>query len=131
MAEYDYITTQAHTLLHALDGLQISIHKDSQKWWTDSHGNPIARNKGEQIALMHSELSECLEGVRKDLQDDHLPQYKMEIVELADTIIRIFDYCEGHKLGSLGPVILNKLLYNRQREDHTHEARAKADGKKF
>lgn len=83
------------------------------------------------LALIHSEISECLEGVRKSIPDNHLPQYSMEIVELADTIIRIFDYAEGHNLGSLGPVILNKIMYNRQREDHKKEALEKANGKKF
>ena len=30
-----------------------------------------ARNKGEMIALMHTELSEALEGIRKPHQDEH------------------------------------------------------------
>ena len=42
--------------------------------------------------LILSELSECFEGLRSDKQDDHLPQYKMEVVELADVLIRVFDY---------------------------------------
>lgn len=128
---YDLIGKDPHILLHWLDALQLQIHKENEKWWTDAAGNPLERNKGEMIALMHSELSECLEGVRKSLPDTHLPQYSMELVELADTIIRIFDYAEGHKLGALGPVIVNKILYNRQREDHKREARERANGKKF
>ena len=52
-------------------------------WWDKE------REKGTLIALMHSELSEALEGERKDTMDDHLPQYKTVTVELADTIIRI------------------------------------------
>lgn len=44
-----------------------------------------------KIALVHSELSEGLEGWRKGLMDDHLPHRKMTEVEFADTIIRIFD----------------------------------------
>ncbi len=129
--EYDIFKQDPHILLHWLDALQISIHAENKKWWTDQNGNPIPRNKGEMIALMHSELSECLEGVRKSLPDDHLPQFSMELVELADTVIRIFDYAEGHRLGSLGPVILNKLLYNRRRADHQREARELTHGKKF
>ena len=37
----------------------------------------------QKLALVHSEISEALEGVRKDLKDDHLPQYDMFAVELA------------------------------------------------
>lgn len=128
---YDIIAKDPHILLHWLDALQQQIHRENKKWWVDKEGNTIERNKGEMIALMHSELSECLEGVRKSLPDTHLPQYSMELVELADTVIRIFDYAEGHKLGALGPVIINKIIYNRQREDHQREARERANGKKF
>lgn len=129
--DHDLLIKDPHILLHWLDALQYQIHKDNKKWWEDLDGNPIQRNKGEMLALIHSEISECLEGVRKSLPDTHLTQYSMEIVELADAIIRIFDYAEGNKLGALGPVILNKMLYNRQRADHKTEARKRADGKKF
>ena len=128
---YDLIVKDPHVLLHWLDALQLAVHRDNEKWWCDKDGKRLDRNKGEMIALMHSELSECLEGVRKSLPDTHLPQYSMELVELADTIIRILDYAEGYNLGALGPVILNKMLYNRQREDHKREARELANGKKF
>jgi hypothetical protein len=131
VVSYDIVEKDPHILLHWLEALQHQIHRDNAKGWEDPYGQPLQRNKGEMIALMHSELSECLEGVRKSLPDTHLPQYSMELVELADTIIRIFDYAEGFGLGALGPVILNKMIYNRQREDHKHEARQLAHGKKF
>ena len=42
-------------------------------WWTDLEtGLQKDRDPMELIALIHSELSEALEGVRKDLKDDHL-----------------------------------------------------------
>lgn len=128
---YDILNDQCHRFIFYFDAFQIAVHKDNEKWWTDGAGNRIERNKGEMLALIHSEISECLEGVRGSLPDTHLPQYPMEIVELADAVIRIFDYAEGHKLGPLGPVILNKMLYNRQREDHKREARDLQNGKKF
>lgn len=62
-------------------------------WWkTDTLGKVIPRDRDTLYALFHSEVSEALEGKRKDLMDDHLPQYPMYVVELADTMIRIFDY---------------------------------------
>lgn len=72
-------------------------------------------NKGERIALMHSELSEALEGVRKDLKDEHLPQFTSETVELADCVIRILDHCEAFGL-SLIDAILAKHDFNTTRE---------------
>ena len=41
--------------------------------------------------LISTELAEATEGERKDLMDDKLPNRKMGEVELADTLIRLFD----------------------------------------
>lgn len=88
------------------------------------------RETGTMIALMHSELSEALEGARKDLMDDHLTDRKMLEVELADTVIRIMDFCGLHNL-DIGGAIVDKLSYNSKREDHKLENRAKKGGKAF
>jgi NTP pyrophosphatase (non-canonical NTP hydrolase) len=93
-------------------------------WWDKE------RNKGELIALMHSELSECLEGVRKGSMDDHLPDRPMEEVELADTIIRILDYAGAYGL-DVGGAMAAKLEYNKNRADHKRENREKEGGKTF
>lgn len=74
--------------------------------------------KAEKIALMHSELSEALEGIRKDKMDEHCPEFTSEEVELADALIRILDYAGGFKL-RLGEAVLAKLAYNRSRP-HKH-----------
>lgn len=89
-----------------------------------------SREDGTFIALIHSEVSECLEGLRRDLQDDHLPHRKMAEVELADAIIRICDFA-GFKGYDLAGAVQEKLAYNLTREDHKRENRAKEGGKAF
>lgn len=100
-------------------------------WHTDiTTGQPKVHNKLALLALIHSEISEALEGVRKDIQDDKLPHRKMEEVELADAIIRILDYAGYYKL-DIGGALVEKLLYNQSRADHKIENRQKEGGKKY
>jgi len=107
------------------------VHEDNQKWWTDLNtGEPIERNVGELLCLVHSELSEAMEGHRKNLMDDHIPVRKMFEVELADAVIRIFDLAAGLGL-DLGGAYVDKLEYNRTRKDHTKESRLSENGKKY
>lgn len=107
------------------------IHKRNGKWWVDIHtGLPITRNVGEMLCLIHSEISEAMEGHRKNRMDDHLPSRKMIEVELADAVIRICDMSEGLGLDLAG-AIYEKCLYNEHREDHKLENRRKDDGKKY
>lgn len=100
-------------------------------WWTDLEtGARKERNPGELIALMHSELSEALEGIRKDKMDDHLPERKAVEVELADTVIRILDFAGAYNL-NIGAALAEKLAYNAKRADHKLENRKQDGGKKF
>lgn len=64
------------------------------------------------------------------LMDDKLPHRRMAEVELADALIRIFDYAGafGYDLQS---AFEEKMEYNKNREDHKHEARRIAGGKQF
>jgi len=64
-------------------------------WYHDPKtGQPLDRNKGEMLALMHSEISEAMEGAETGALDDHLPKRAMFEVELADLLIRAGDYAE-------------------------------------
>ena len=100
-------------------------------WWSDSRtGTRIRRNKGEMLALIHAEISEALEAERKSLMDEHLPNRRGAEVELADALIRIFDYAGAHGYDLAGAVA-EKLAFNATRADHRAEARNKDHGKKF
>jgi NTP pyrophosphatase (non-canonical NTP hydrolase) len=88
------------------------------------------RNTGELLCLVHSEISEAMEGDRKNLMDDKLPHRKMLEVELADALIRIFDIA-GAKGLDLGGAIAEKRDFNKVRKDHKIENRLKDDGKKY
>jgi NTP pyrophosphatase (non-canonical NTP hydrolase) len=100
-------------------------------WWHDlKTGELIEPNIGEKLMLIVSEVSEAMEGARKNLQDDKLPHRKMIEVELADAVIRIGDLCGRLNL-DLGGAIAEKLEFNASREDHKIENRKKENGKRF
>jgi hypothetical protein len=83
-------------------------HAANQKWWQNiDTGEPIKRNKGELLALMHSEISECYDGECEHAMDDKLVHRYQGEVELVDFQIRAFDYAAGfgHDLNRAGLLI--------------------------
>jgi len=116
--------------------LQEQVYQQNVKagWWTNLQTKGL-KSKGDvteilaKLALVHSEVSEALEGVRKGLMDDKLNHRPMVEVELADAVIRILDLC-GHEGYDLAGAIEEKLKFNAVREDHKMENRLKDGGKK-
>lgn len=102
-------------------------------WWTGPDGSDPRTNPlcfSSKLCLIHSEVSEAMEGDRKGLMDDKLPHRPMREVELADALIRIHDLAGAYNLDLAGAVV-EKLAYNAQRADHKPENRAKAGGKAY
>lgn len=69
-----------------------------------------------KLALLHSEVSETLEAIRKDKGEGYI------LEELADIYIRLVDFYQGAKMAgwlsaeaSLGATIEQKMTYNANR----------------
>lgn len=122
---------QEHTLLAAqyLTELCHGLARQSG-WWTNLEtGERRAKPVPEALMLIVTEVGEAMEAWRKNRNDDHLPHRPGIEVELADVVIRVFDFAGGHGLDLAGAVA-EKLAYNAQRADHKLENRRKDDGKK-
>lgn len=77
-----------------INGLGQTIYNQNKEvgWWDDPD-----RCLFTCLQLISTEIAEATEGDRKNLMDDHLPEHKMEEVELADALIRTLDF--GAHLG--------------------------------
>lgn len=103
----------------AMDGACHEVHEIAKAhgWWEED------RNNGEMIALMHSELSEALEGLRHgNPPSGHIPEFSAVEEELADVVIRVMDMSQkrGYRLGE---AILSKMEFNKGRP-HKHGGKA-------
>lgn len=81
----------------------------SKGWWNED------RNDGELVALIHSEASELLEGLRHgNPRADHIPEFCDAEEECADIIIRVLDMCEARHW-RIGEALRAKIEFNRTR----------------
>lgn len=127
------MTDAEWTAWNGIVAAQFLAHKTATDagWYIDPKtGEPIHRNFGEVVALMHSELSEALEADRKGLIDEKLPHRDGREVEFADCIIRILDTSAALGLDLAGALI-EKNRYNQRRSDHKLASRADTGGKKY
>ncbi len=103
-------------------------------WWhnpstgEDPRNNPLCFSN--KLMLVVSEVSEAMEGDRKSLPDDKLPHLPMRDVELADALIRIADMAGAFNL-QLARSVVEKMVFNRRRKDHTHAGRLQSGGKAY
>lgn len=108
--------------LQQLEALSAACHEmsvergfwDGERAIVDDHPSMLLALKAKRIALIHSELSECLEAIRKPQQDEHCSEFTSEEIELADAVIRIMDYAGGYGL-RLAQAIIAKYTYNHSR----------------
>ena len=110
----------------------------SKGWWTDDNGKEVDRNPLELQMLIVSEIAEACEEARKgrpavyfntptgqvSMNDlggsmnlsvgETLQKPEGELIELADAVIRIADYC-GKRGWDLEQAIKSKLEFNQTR----------------
>jgi hypothetical protein len=99
------------------DAIQTKCFTESSEagWWDGVSDADLALVVPVKLCLIHSEISEAMEGHRNGLKD---------------AIIRIGDL--AGRLGlDVGGAIVEKMAYNQTRNDHKREVRAAEGGKKY
>lgn len=105
------------------------INSIDKGFWNNTAALPFEHVAAIKISLMHSELSEALESIRKKESPqffvaDEKGNKKPEgwAVELADCVIRMMDFCECYEVDLL-QMIRDKMEYNTTR-DYMHGGKA-------
>lgn len=102
--------------LKDMDDLAFTLHSNARAkgfWDADTEENRTIFYL-KQLAMIHSEVSETLEAIRKQMGDD------VVVEELADIIIRVLDLWAGMSMDqytnhSLAKAINDKMDKNRER----------------
>ena len=119
-------------IAYSADLLTDACHLASKRagWWDgiDPRDPYVTATK---LMLAVSELAEAMEGARKGLKDDKLPDCEMLEVELADCVVRVFDLAGALGYNNFGGTLARKMQFNATRADHKVENRAAEGGKKF
>jgi hypothetical protein len=127
-----YLNIDAHDAITHLQGICHTAASNAG-WWSSKDGTRLQDNPlvfSNKLCLTHSEISEAMEGDRKNAMDDHLPHRPAREVELADALIRIFDLGGAYGLDLAGALV-EKMAYNARRADHKPAARAAEGGKAY
>lgn len=93
-------------------------------------GSPVRSDWHYSLVIIHHQISSAMEGERKSANDNTFPNRPAAEIALARALLWIERYCEFHGYDLAG-AIEEKLAYNAKRQDHTYEARAQANGKKW
>ena len=98
---------------YGLDALSAVLHETAVEkgFWDGDFSHDKIGNK---LALVHSEVTEVLEAIRKSKGSEHI------VEEIADIIIRILDVYaamrnEEHILHSLDEILEKKININKER----------------
>jgi NTP pyrophosphatase (non-canonical NTP hydrolase) len=105
--------TRNFIFIQTLAELANEVHETAkEKGWYEKE-----RNDFEMLALVHSEISEVVEALRKgNPKSEKLDPiiFSAAEEEMADAVIRILDQCRKNKW-NLGAAILAKMAYNKTR----------------
>jgi len=98
---------------YGLDVLSAVLHENAKEkgFWDGDYSHDKIGNK---LALVHSEVTEVLEAIRKNKGSEEI------VEEIADIIIRILDVYAAMKnedqiLHSLDEILENKINKNKER----------------
>lgn len=130
------VSTTPESVHYATQVLQRACHDAAFKagWWVnpktgvDARDNPLTFSN--KLMLIVTEVSEAMEGDRKNLMDDKLPHRPMREVELADAVIRIMDLAGAYGMDLAGAMV-EKMAFNTVRPDHKLENRLAEGGKAY
>lgn len=109
-------------LAEALEQLKSLAHNNSvaHGFWRERNDNPY-----EKLVLIHAEVSEVVEDIRKGMEFSKtkynrnrslagLPKPEGIPTEIADILIRCFDFCGRYDI-DIGKAVIEKMTYNEKR----------------